>query len=76
MYAGEVADALRRALIHLHAQRAGVQVISLEVPGRAAVVASKTVASKPQTPKPSRNGNFAREMKREEALAPFDEADE
>lgn len=38
--AGEVVDALRRSLIHLVAQRAGVQVISVEVPARAAVVAA------------------------------------
>lgn len=37
LYAGEVVDALRRVLIHLAAQRAGVQVISQEVPPRATV---------------------------------------
>lgn len=78
LYAGEVVDALRRALIQLHAQRAGVQVISMEVPARAAVVASTPAPSKPKLTKPSRNGssNFAREMKRELALDQFDEADE
>ena len=58
LYAGEVLDTLRRALIHLHAQRAGVQVISLEVPPAAAVVpANKPAASKPKPA--SRNGRAA-----------------
>lgn len=63
LYAGEVVDALRRALIHLAAQRAGVQVISLEVPAKAAVAASTTA-------KPSSNGrHYAQKMKRAVALA-------
>jgi hypothetical protein len=46
--AGEVVDALRRSLIHLVAQRAGVRVINLEVPARAAVVVAP--ASKGKRP--------------------------
>ena len=69
--AGEVVDVLRRSLLHVVASHAGVQVISLEVPMRAAVVASKAAPAKP-----SSNGrNFAREMRREVALA-GDESDE
>lgn len=76
LYAGEVIEALRRALIHLHAQRAGVQVISLEVPARAAAIAvSKPALVKPKLPKPSSNG-YARGGSRAVALDEFDEADE
>lgn len=73
LHAGEVVDALRRSLIHLAAQRAGVQVISLEVPPRATVV----LPAAPSKPKPTNNGAgraYAREMRREVALA--DEGDE
>lgn len=60
LYAGEVMDALRRALIHLHAQRSGVQVISVEVPAAAAVVASKATSVKAAKAKaPSTNGRRA-----------------
>lgn len=62
LWAGEVIEALRRALIHLHAQRAGVQVISLEVPARAAVVASApgVTPKAVKTPRLSSNGNKQR----------------
>lgn len=76
---GEIVDVLRRSLLHLVASQAGVQVISLDVPAHAAVVASKVRATpaKAKAVKPSANGrHFAREMKREMALDEFDEADE
>lgn len=73
--AGEIVDVLRRSLLHLVANQAGVQVISVEVPMRAAVVATPRTSAKPKPSKPSSNGrHFAREMKRE--LAELDEADE
>lgn len=50
--AGEVVDALRRSLIHLVAQRAGVQVISVEVPARAAVVAAQAEVAQVRVAKP------------------------
>jgi len=57
LYAGEVVDALRRALIHLRAQRAGVQVISPEVPPRATVRLTPAPEKFAKPGKPGRNGS-------------------
>lgn len=58
LYAGEVVDALRRSLLHLVAQQSGIEIITLDVPARAAVVASRPAApSKPKTAQPGRNGS-------------------
>jgi len=60
--AAEMVDVLRRSLLHLVATQAGVQVISLEVPRAAAVVASRAPSkptSAPKRPQPSRNGRSA-----------------
>lgn len=74
---GEIVEVLRRSLLHLVASQAGVQVISVDVPMRAAVVAHHAAPAKPKPAKPSSNGrHYAREMKRDVALAEFDEADE
>ena len=73
--AGEVVDALRRSLIHLHAQRAGVQVISLQVPPMPAValparapVASRNSASGKATSLPPSKAGVRKRR--------FDEGDE
>lgn len=59
---GEIVELLRRRLLHVVALQAGVQVISVEVPARAAVVASRTPAPKAiKTPKPSSNGSKPRQ---------------
>lgn len=59
---GEIVEVLRRSLLHVVASQAGVQVISLDVPARAAVVASRTPAPKAiKTPKPSSNGSKPRQ---------------
>ena len=71
---GELVDLLRRSLLHLVASQAGVQVISLDVPAHAAIVASKVRATPAKAVMPSANGRkYAREMKREIALDEFDE---
>jgi hypothetical protein len=71
---GEIVEVLRRSLLHLVASQAGVQVISLDVPAHAAIVASKVRATPAKAVKPSANGrHYAREMKREIALDEFDE---
>jgi len=58
---GQIVDLLRRTLLHVVATHSGVQVISLDVPPAAAVVASKPPArasktSKPKAARPSANG--------------------
>lgn len=56
--AAEIIDALRRSLLHLVAQQSGIEIITLDVPARAAVVASRPAApSKPNTAQPGRNGS-------------------
>jgi len=56
--AAEIIDALRRSLLHLVAQQSGIEIITLDVPARAAVVASRPAApSKPKTVQPGRNGS-------------------
>jgi len=72
MSAGEVVDALRRVLISLHAQQAGVRVVSLEVPARAAPAASSPAAASPaaparakKTPPPRATNGRARQALRE-----------
>lgn len=52
LHAFEVVDVLQRSLLHLVASQAGVQVISLEAPARAAAV----VAARPAQAAVSRNG--------------------
>lgn len=54
----EIIDLLRRSLLHLVAQQSGIEIITLDVPARAAVVASRPAApSKPKTAQPGRNGS-------------------
>ena len=61
----QMVDVLRRSLLHVVAMQSGMQVVRLDVPPAAAVVVPSRAVKKPSSPKPSRNGNFAREMKRE-----------
>lgn len=68
----EVIDLLRRTLLHLVAtQNGGVQVISLEVPSQAAVVAARR-PSKPRAALPGPNGRRPARLMARAALEDMD----